>query len=194
MAVTAINKHVRGKVIIGDLTPDYFRTFPNISVKFSDVSIKDSLMHKHQRGFLQAEKIHVQLQLLSLVSGKHKVGKVIVKNGNIHLYTDECQYCNLQLTDSKNAGNADAYLPKVRIRNTQVISENHFANSYHDVYFHQLNFKARYRDNVAELHFDLKALVHGIGFNMDKGSYLKEKSIEGDFSVLLTKDQLDIEN
>ena len=185
MAIEAINKQIRGNVKINDLTPNYFRTFPNISVKLSGVSIEDSLVHVHQRGFFNADKIFVQLQLLSLVSGKPKVGKVIIEDCTIHLFTDECQYCNLNLRETKPSGNGDSYLPKFVFRNTRIIIENNYVNSYHDIDFQYLFCKAVKKENASLLNIDMKALVHGIGFNMEKGSYLKEKALEGNFSLLL---------
>ncbi|MEP6795621.1 MAG: hypothetical protein ABJB16_14930, partial [Saprospiraceae bacterium] len=43
MARTQINKQVKGIVTIGDLNLNFFRTFPNLSVQLSDVTLEDSL-------------------------------------------------------------------------------------------------------------------------------------------------------
>lgn len=187
MAIEAINKQIKGTVTINDLSPNYFRTFPNISVRFSGVSIKDSLFQTHQRGFLDAEKIFVQLQLLSLVTGKPRIGKVIIEDCTIHLFTDECQYCNLNLVETKPSNEGEGYIPKFTFINTRVIIENHYVNSYHDFDFDYLKSNTHNSDESTVLNIDMKALVHSIGFNMEKGSYLKEKSVEGDFALTLIK-------
>ncbi|HUR31928.1 MAG TPA: hypothetical protein VMZ69_10895, partial [Saprospiraceae bacterium] len=196
MAVEAINKQIKGTVTINDLSPNYFRTFPNISVRLSGVSIKDSLFQTHQRGFLDAGNIFVQLQILSLVSGKPRIGKVIIEDCTIHLYTDECQYCNLNLVESKpsgTSGKGDGYIPKLKFINTRVIIENLYVNSYHDFDFEYLKCNTKNKDESAVLDIDMKALVHSIGFNMEKGSYLKEKMLEGNFELtLIEKTRLDL--
>jgi len=121
MAITQINKQVKGSVSIGDLSPDFFRTFPNISVRLSDVTIRDSLWNQHQHNFLKAENIYIRLQLLSLFTGKPKIGKVIVENGSVYLYTDECGYCNLNRIDD-NQGHTD--IPEITFVKTRLIIEN----------------------------------------------------------------------
>ena len=130
MAITQINKQVVGTVEIGDLSANFLRTFPNISVKLSNVSIRDSLWNVHQHDFLNAEKIFIRLELLSLVTGKPRIGKVLVENASIYLYTDECGYCNLQRTEhvAFKKGHSKK-IPEFTFYNTRLITQNEFVNS-----------------------------------------------------------------
>ncbi len=185
MAVKQINKQVVGIVTIGDLTPNFIRTFPNISVRLSDVSIRDSLWNVHHHDFLTAEKIYIRLQFFSLLKGKPKIGKVIVENASVKLYTDECGYCNLiptQRVGFSKGGNAD--LPDVTFYNTRLSSTNDFLNAYHDIEAEYLNCSITSKDSIYDMHIEMKTLMHSLGFNMAKGSYLKEKSLDGDFHLL----------
>ncbi len=183
MAITQINKQVKGSVSLGDLTPDFFRTFPNISVRLSDVTIRDSLWDQHHHDFLKAEKIYIRFQLLSLLTGKPKIGKVIVEDGSVYLYTDECGYCNLDRTDdlSFNKGHAD--IPEITFVNTRLIIENESLNTYHDIDVDYLNCDIVKKDSAVLLTIAMNSLVHSVGFNMEKGSYLKEKHLEGEFCL-----------
>lgn len=183
MAVSQINKQVNGTVTIGDLSPNFFRTFPNISVKLTDVSIRDSLWNEHHFDFLNAERIYIRLQFLSLLSGKPKIGNVIVENASIHLYTDECGYCNLHPTERISFSKGDADIPELTFYNTRLIIENGFLNSHHDIEAKYLDCTLTKKDTMYDVRVDMKTLVHGIGFNLAKGSYLKEKELDGKFHL-----------
>ncbi len=202
MAITQINKQVKGTVEIGDLTPNFFRTFPNISVRLTDVSIRDSLWNVHHHEFLEAEKIYIRIQFLSLIKGKPKIGKVIVENATVHLYTDECGYCNLIPTERVSFSKGNADIPDVTFYNTRLISTNDFLNSYHDFEAKYLSCSATKVDTMYDMEIEMKTLVHSLGFNMAKGSYLKEKELNGEFHIVydpknkisLDKIELEIDN
>jgi hypothetical protein len=183
MATTQINKQVRGTVAIGDLSPNFFRTFPNISVRLSDVSIRDSLWNAHHHDFLNAEKIYISIRLMSLVSGKPKIGKIIVEDASIHLYTDECGYCNLNPTERVSFSSGTGDIPELTFHQTRVVIENEFLNAYHDIDIKYLDCAVNKRDSLFDMQIEMNAFVHSIGFNMDKGSYLAEKALDGEFAV-----------
>ncbi len=195
LAIKQINKQIVGDVTIGDLSPSLLRTFPNISVRLTDVVIRDSLYNAHHQEFLNAEKIYIRIQLLSLLSGKPKIGKVIVENGSIHLYTDECGYCNLNRNNDVAFKKGKGDIPDFTFKNTRIVIENEFLNSYHDIEAYYLDCDMKKRDTSLVLNIELNSLVHSIGFNMAKGSYLKGKSLSGDFRILFSKgERLELNN
>jgi hypothetical protein len=185
MARAQINKQVKGTVEIGDLSPNFFRTFPNVSVRLADVSIRDSLWNEHHHDFLSAEKIYISLKLWSLVTGKPRIGNIIIENASIHLYTDECGNCNLNPTERVgfSTGSERFELPEFTFHDTRLIIENEFLNSYHDFEATYLDCEITEQDSVYDMHIDMNAIVHSLGFNMAKGSYLEGKSLDGDFHV-----------
>lgn len=189
MATAQINKQVHGTVEIGDLAPNFFRTFPNISVRLSDVSIRDSLWNVHHHDFLNADRIYISIRLLSLVTGKPKIGKVIVENASIHLYTDECGYCNLNPTERVSFSSGSADIPEMTFRKTHVVVQNDFLNSYHDIDINYLDCEVTKRDTIFDMQIEMNAFVHSIGFNRAKGGYLEEKELDGEFALRYTPKQ-----
>ena len=75
---SGINQQIKGKVEIRDISVDFFHNFPNISVRLSGVSIRDSLWSQHHHDFLSAENIYARIQLASIFSGKPTIGKLII--------------------------------------------------------------------------------------------------------------------
>ncbi|MBK9983198.1 MAG: hypothetical protein IPP15_12440 [Saprospiraceae bacterium] len=56
MARTQINRQVKGIVTIGDLKLNFVRTFPNLSVQLSDITLRDSLWDLHHHNFCRRKK------------------------------------------------------------------------------------------------------------------------------------------
>nr|MDQ3017673.1 AsmA-like C-terminal region-containing protein [Bacteroidota bacterium] len=76
-----------------------------------------------------------------------------------------------------------------------LIIENKFLNSLHDFEARNLEVNARKKDSTTILDIKMNALVHSLGFNMAKGSYLKEKELEGDFRlILVTGKKIELSN
>lgn len=195
MALRQVNNQVEGIVSIGDLSPDFFRTFPNISVRLSDVSIRDSLWDVHQHDFLMAKKIYIRFQLLSLLKGKPRIGKVIVEDGSIYLYTDECGYCNLNRRNDVAFKKGKSDIPEITFINTRLVIENQNLNSYHDIQANYIDCDITKKDSALVLAIEMNSFVHSIGFNMAKGSYLKEKQLDGDFRLLYKAgDKIELNN
>lgn len=183
MAITQIKRQVHGTVEIGDLAPNFFRTFPNISIRLSNVIIRDSLWSVHHHDVFAAEKIYIRLQLLSLITGKPKIGKVIVENATINLFTDECGDCNFKPYQNVSFSKGKSDIPEFTFYHTRFISENHFLNSHHDIEAAYMDCAIQKNDTVYDMHIDMDLLVHGLGFNMTKGRYLEEKEMKGDFHL-----------
>ena len=170
MAITQINRQVKGTVEIGDMAPDFFRTFPNISVRLSEVSIRDSLWNMHHHDFLNAKKIYVSLPLLSLVTGRPRIGKVIVEDASIYIYTDECGYCNLNPNERVGFSQGKSDIPEFKFYRTRVVIENQFLNSCHDIEVEYAACEIDKQDKMYKIRMDLNALVHGVGFNLAKAA------------------------
>lgn len=184
MARTQINRQVKGIVTIGDLKLNFLRTFPNLSVQLSDVTLQDSLWDRHLHNFLQAEKIYTRFDIMSLFRGKPKISGMIVQNCTIYLYTDECGYCNLHRSEDLAFNKAKTELPDLKFDHTRLIIENKNQNSYHDIDIDYLSSHLDQLDSGYVFRIEMKSLIHGIGFNMDRGSYLKEKSLQGNFDLI----------
>src|SRR5690606_20188511 len=54
----AVQEKVDGNFSIGDLDVTLFKNFPNIAIRLNDVSLSDSLYHKHNINLLELEHIY----------------------------------------------------------------------------------------------------------------------------------------
>ncbi len=182
-----INRQVKGKIEIENLSTNFFYNFPNISIRLSNVSIKDSLWNNHHHDFLKAENIYARLQLFSLFSGKPAVAKVTVENAVIYYYTDTAGNANLVKTNETDTEKQTGNIPRLVFKNTRIVFDYPSRNKFHDVELKRMecNIISTYSGQLFKI--NINALVHGLGFNTTKGSYLKEKPFSGDFNLQFTK-------
>jgi len=184
LVIRQIKKQVSGEIQIGDLRPDYFRTFPNISIRLTDVSLTDSMGTLNHHDFFKAKKIYTRIQILSLLKGKPKIGQVIVENGLINMYTDSCGVCNINPKYTVRSDKSDSDIPELTFRNTRFIIENAGTSSYHDIQARYLDCEFDKKGDILKIEVDMNVLMHGIGFNTRRGSYLKNKNVVGEFTLL----------
>lgn len=182
-----IGRQVKGNVEIKDISIDFFHNFPNVSVHLSTVSIRDSLWYQHHHDFLKAEDIYVSMRLLSLFSHKPDIAKVIVENAQVYYYIDAAGRSNLVKTNGSGDKGTGSDIPDFLLRNTRFIFDYPAHNKFHDIAIKELECDLASLDSARVLRININALVHGLGFNMQKGAYLKEKRLTGNFSLQLTQ-------
>jgi len=180
-----ISKQVNGKVEIGDLSIDFFHNFPNVAVRLTDVTVRDSLWEQHHHDFLKAGSIYARLQVLSLLSGNPVASKVIVENAQIYYYTDSTGYSNLIKAKGNPGKKEKPDIPEFLFRNTRVIIDHASRHKFHDVELKTMDCRFVNTDSGRLIKINMNALVHRLAFNDAIGNYLKEKNISGDFDVLV---------
>lgn len=184
-----INKQIKGEVVIEELKADFIRTFPFVSVRLTNVSIRDSLWNQHHHDFLKAEKIYVRLKLLSLFSGKPGAGKLIIENASVYLYTDTSGYTNLVRADDPATNKDNPAIPDLLFKKVRFTLENKPMNKFHDIDVERLQCDVDEIDSSDLLNIKIKSQVHSLAFNTQIGSYLKAKSLEGNLKVTITADK-----
>ena len=182
-----INKQVKGKIEIGDVSVDFFHNFPNVSIRLSNVSIRDSLWDQHHHDFLKAGKVYTSLKFFSLFSGSPTLKQVIVEDAQVYYYTDSSGNSNLVKTDASADKKSNSDIPDIIFRNTRLVIDYPAHKKYHDIEMKQMVCRVISGDSGSLLRISMDALVHRLAFNDSIGSYLKEKTLRGDFEIRVTK-------
>jgi len=183
IAIKEINHRIKGNVTLGSLTPAFFTTFPHLAVCLTDLVIRDSLWNQHHHDLLHADKIYISFGWKSLLKGKPDVCKVAVQRGALYLYTDPCGISNLIETEHIKSTAPHHALPEFSLRNTRITMENEMLNARHEVFLNKLHCQINERDSFTTIYIDLRSIVQGIGFNLEKGSYLRGKTLGGSFTL-----------
>ena len=191
--VTEINSKVKGEVKIRDLEPSLLSTFPNVSLRLSDVLVRDSMWNIHHHDLLKAGSVIVRLKLFSLFAGSPEISKVIIENGSAYIFSDTTGYTNKymftssQKTGSKPTGSRALSIPGLELKNVRLVLEQQELSKFYDIDVKRLVCKVKSRQNFFEFDVRTDMLVHSLGFNLEKGAFLKEKTLEGKFGLALDR-------
>ena len=186
-----IGKKLNGEVSIGDAEISFISNFPKIAVVLINVSIKDTMFTKHQHPFFNAEKVYARLGIWKLIKKQAALTGMEVKNGTMYLYTDSTGYTNKYLMQPKKDTTAAApandddnnELRKLAFINTRFVLDDREKGKLYDFMINQLDANIDRKDQVFSLVVRQKILVHNLVFKEEKGSFVKEKVIEGKYKI-----------
>ncbi|GEP92062.1 AsmA family protein [Chitinophaga terrae (ex Kim and Jung 2007)] len=188
-----VNDHINGTITVADMESSIFKGFPNVSIGLKHVEIRDSLWAAHRHSLLNLDYIFVRVNPLSLLRQHVDVSDIQLQDGTIYLFTDTSGYSNTNALKSsgsqkKNKESKDADISRLSFRNVNFVIENQQKFKMFNLAIEQLNGKMNVADSL--VHFDMNAtriLAKEFAFNTRKGSYLKNKYLELNISVVFNK-------
>jgi len=192
---SSVNEYVKGEIAIERLSVSFFRTFPLLSVKLSNVYIRDSLYASHHKDLLQADAVHLSVNAFGLLAGKSPVGKIIISHGSINIITDTAGASNNYVFRKRDdhaapdpSGNIlvkkeHPFLPAVLLRDMQVSVTHALRNKRYEAYINRLNCAFHQQDDKLLMALNANMVVNHLAFNTQKGSFLKDKTLKGRFDL-----------
>ena len=191
---TQINENILGEAKIGDIGYKFLIGFPNFTVVLKDVELKDSLFAIHKRPVLKAGEIEVRLNVLALLKKEVNIHKIVINDAIIDLYKDKNGVSNSNIfkpkkEKPKNESTTTTSIDEVVLKNVNFISENQQGNKLFYFHIESLKSKIDYSDEGWETDVRLKTFAKSLAFNTQKGSFVKDKEIDGKLSVAFSKAQ-----
>ena len=191
---TQINDNITGEAKIGDIGYKFLIGFPHFTVVLKDVELKDSLIAIHKRPVLKAGEIEVRLNVLALLKKEVNIHKIVINDATIDLYKDKNGVSNSNIfkpkkKKPKSESSTTASIDEVVLKNVNFISENQQGNKLFYFEIKSLKSKIKFSDEGWETDVRLKTFAKSLAFNIQKGSFVKDKEIEGKLSVDFSKAQ-----
>ncbi len=191
---TQINENILGEAKIGDIGYKFLIGFPNFTVVLKDVELKDSLFVIHKRTLLKAGDVEVRLNVLSLLKKDVDIHKIVINDATIDLYKDKNGVGNSNIfkpkkNKPKKESTTSTSINEVVLKNVNFISENHKGNKLFYFEIKSLKSKIKYSDEGWKTDVRLKTFAKSLAFNTQKGSFVKDKEIDGNLSVDFSKAQ-----
>ncbi|RZK50413.1 MAG: hypothetical protein EOO99_01870 [Pedobacter sp.] len=185
-----INAKINGELSLKEFKTSLFKGFPAISFTMHEVQLKDSLWSQHKHTLLIAKEFDIQLSLWGLMTSNTSINKVKLKNAQVYIYTDSNGYTNTQLFKNKSTGNSPEDDPNVKLPFYKIDVEGlilHIENQFRgkDFEFQISNIMGNFNesDQGWEGKLKLKAKLLNFSFNTNRGSFLKNKLIDGNLDV-----------
>ncbi len=187
-----LNNAVAGTVSIKDVDINVWRHFPNVDIRLQQVSLKDSLYNKP---LLQVQSISTRLNALKLISSQVDIHNLYLENGIIHLFKDKNGYSNNYLfkeNKEKKPGAHPAIIDEIELKNVGFVTEDAVKNKWYGTQVRYLNATLEYEDSITTISMKENMLVKGLGFNLQKGYFLKDKTIAGDWKLTFNNESKEL--
>ena len=180
-----LKNRLGGDASIGDMEVSFFHHFPNITVHLSKVALRDSLWREHHHDLLHAEDMYLSVAFLrSIFAGKARLGKVYVEHGSVYIFTDTAGYSNTSaLGRGPSGGHEDVQPPDFACIDVRLVMEKQDRHKFFDLEFRRLDCSVDRNGRMLSLATDADALVKNFSFNTEKGSFIKDKTLSGHFTL-----------
>jgi hypothetical protein len=189
-----VGKELNGNVSIGDVDLSFFSTFPNLSVFLHNVVITDSLFAQHHHAFFTGDRVFAKLSISKLIKKESAIDGFKIENAAIYLYTDSTGYTNEYLfkpkkdsTSGKIKSAENNILKSIILKNVQFTINDKRNGKLHDIAIKNLNLKLNDLDSALLISAKADLLIHKLAFNVDAGSFVQEKTFEGNFHLRIDK-------
>lgn len=184
--LTQLNSNVNGKIEVGSMETTLLKGFPGVSVSLKKVLLRDSLWAQHKHDLLNAADIDVSLNIFSLIGGSININKIGINNAGIYVYTDSAGYSNTSMFKSKTPNapkdpkeQKEFQIKRVDFNNVNLIVDNQRRLKLFHFLVDELKGKIDYPDSGWNGNIKLKTTIKNFAFNTKKGSFLKDKTLNG---------------
>jgi hypothetical protein len=186
-----LNENLNGKLTIGDMEPTLLENFPRISLHLKDVTIRDKMFDKHKRTLLHAGDFDIVLNALAFLKGSVEVHKISIGNAKVDLFTDADGYANSSVfkSNAEKGNNSPAYpeLKKFELQNVNFTVDNLSKHKLFQFEVKKIDGKMHSDSKGWRAGFSMETLVKSMSFSTRKGSFIKEKMVEGNFDVVFNQ-------
>lgn len=188
-----LNERLNGTITIEDIEPSVWKSFPNVSIGLKKVVLQDSLWQQHHHALLDVNYIFVRVNTLSLLRKHVDVNEITLQDGKIYLYTDTSGYSNTYVLQNsggekkKKTTSKDANIEQLTLRNISFIIDNQQKFKLFNLDINRLDGKMKSTDSSIQFTMLSDILSKSFAFNTNKGSYLKNKKMQLNLSVIFNK-------
>ena len=190
-AQTEINSRISGTLKVGHVDFSLFRNFPSITLRLTDVTLRDSAWSQHHHDLLQAGDVYVSASLFrSLIKRRVELSTVFLENATVYFYTDTTGYSNTSVLKDQKANRAaaqpqksEADVPAVVLSEVRFVVDMQNKNKFFGLDIHHLHADINRDDRTLLFNIQTDMRVDSFAFNKDKGSFVKDKPLSGHLSL-----------
>lgn len=186
-----LNRNLGGQLKVSRMEPTLLGDFPNVSIALYDVSLRDSLWDQHHRDLLSMKRVYVKVSPMSMLKGSLQVNHVRLADGSFDLFTDSTGYSNGYLLKSKDTSKKTRREgPDIRralVENVRVTIDVVPKDKLFKMHVRSLSLRMRDRGETEALTLKMEIDIDGLGFNLDRGSFAKNKLLKTSLDIAFNK-------
>ena len=182
---TQLSEQTGGELIIRDMKPVLWKSFPSVSIALTGVALRDSLWRQHHRSLLEAKTIYVRLNPLKLLKRQIDIRKITASDGYIFLFTDADGYSNKYLFSTKKKTKQPSKLScrSFALRNMELVMQDKVKQKLFRVAIREMDGRADKKDGIWHTRMKLDAGIKNFTFNTGKGSFLKDVTLRATLAL-----------
>ncbi len=187
-----LNKNLHGgKLTVGGMDPTFLKGFPDVSLSLKNVVLKDSLWERHHHTLLDAADFSISVNPLALFIGTISINKITISQAEIYLFTDSTGYSNTfvlkkntqQKEPQDKNNNSVTELRKFALNDVRFVLNNQKGHKLFQFNVAELNGKMNYPGDNWNANINLKVMVNSLAFNFLRGSFIKNKMVQGNLEA-----------
>lgn len=193
---TELNRSLNGNVTVGNMEPTFLKGFPGVSVSLNNVEIRDSLWKVHHHSLLKAKDFDISVNAMALLRGTIEIRRVSIHDAEVYLFTDSNGYSNTsvfksktQQPQSKEESTSPAEIRRFDLNDVRFIMDNRKGNKLFLFAIQDFSGRVDYPSSGWKADVRLKTLVRSLAFNTKKGSFIKDKLLEGKMDISYDDDK-----
>lgn len=191
-----LNKNLNGRMTVGAMEPTFLKGFPGVSVTLKNVEMRDSLWKSHRHSLLTAKNFDIAVNTLALLKGTIEIRKISITDAEVYLFTDSTGYSNTSIfkknpdkkKETTEERTSPAEIRRFDMNNVRFILDNRKGNKLFLFAVQDFDGKIDYPSDGWNADIKLKTLVRSLAFNTKRGSFIKDKVLEGDMEVVYVAD------
>lgn len=197
MVTKSLNENISGSITIGAMETTFLQGFPRVSLRLTNVVVRDSLFTSHKHTLLKAGRLDVAVNAFALLRGTVEIKKITVANAAADIFTAADGYSNTSVfKKKKDAGESEqeggGSLPELRkvvLDNVAITANNIKTGKLYSFEVHGLDAGIDYKSFGWHAAIRLEALAKSMAFNTVRGSFIKDKELDGRFDITYNEDE-----
>ncbi len=169
-AVKELNKHLKSPVAVAEVDLTFWRTFPNLSIDFNKVFIKDALpMATNSDTLLYSDQIRLKFNPIDIWYEDYKVQSIDVKPGTIKFKVNDkgaVNYDILKETSDTSSSNLSFKLQNVYFENVRLSYENDTTKQYYHACLNTLEFNGDFSKQKTNINASSDLQIEDISSGM----------------------------
>jgi hypothetical protein len=175
---------------VGDVKFSLFESWPNATVKLTDVSVTSTVDNGERKPFLIAGALGISFDLKKLLSKEFVVHSVSIRDGVVNLIRDYGETGNFKFLKPKgmDANQKLVFdLKKINLRNVKFYFQNKPLRKRISIQFKNNTIRTMILDDGFKANITGEVFVGGLLFDQKKGAFLKNKSANVDVALTFLK-------
>ena len=178
-----LNAAIAGDLAIKNIDINVWRHFPNIDVRITNLTLKDSVYH---RSLLNIKYASTRINAFKLFTNEVDIHNIYLEQGVIYIFTDKNGFSNdyiFKRDKEQQPGAHPAIIDEIELKNIHFVSEHDVKDKWFGVFVNYLHATLDFEDSITTINMNENMLVRGLGFNLAKGYFLKGKTVKAEWKL-----------